>query len=322
VSEAAWWRHLRGDPSRFLLDDEEPGVVWRAQLELLGRPSDSPAVVRARGQVRERGAAARILCDLHPMGYWGSPAAYGARWTGSAWQVIALAALGADPEDPRVDRAADTLLELLQPASGGFSPARGKVPSACFTAEVCAALARFGFAHHPRLREALAWLADRDGGRGGWTCPELRHLVDGRCPVTPVAVLRLIGDLAEDERGRLRGLAERAASFLLERQLYLAGNAPRGWLEFCHPDLSRTDLLDAVAALARAGRPIAPAIADSLPLVIERQDEQACWRQHHHVPFGEPAGQPSRWLTLKALVVLAAFGPAPLPAEAWGSDAG
>ncbi|MGE5236898.1 MAG: prenyltransferase/squalene oxidase repeat-containing protein [Acidobacteriota bacterium] len=316
MSEATWWRHLRGDPSRFLLDDEEPGVVWRTQLELLARPGDSPAVQRAREQARRKGAATYILAQQHPMGYWGSPGAYGARWSGTAWQVIALAALGADPEDPRVDRAAATLLQLVQPTSGGFSPARGKIPASCFTAEVCAALARFGFAHHPRLREAMAWLAEREGGHGGWTCPELRHLIDGGCPVTAVAVLRLVAELGENERSRLRGLAERAASWLLDHGLFLSGGAPRGWLEFCHPELSRTDLLDALAAMARAGRPMAPPIAATLPLVIARQDDQACWRQHHRVPFGEPAGEPSRWLTLKALVALAAYGVAPLPAEA------
>ena len=94
MSEATWWRHLRGDPTGFLLDGEEPGVVWRTLVELLARPADSPAVVRARAQARAAGAVPGLLAGQQPLGYWGSPHGYGARWGGTAWQIMALAALG------------------------------------------------------------------------------------------------------------------------------------------------------------------------------------------------------------------------------------
>jgi hypothetical protein len=310
VSGAAWWRHLRGDPSRFLLDDDEPGVVWRTQVELLGRPHDSPAAVRAREQARRTGLAAAVLEGQDPLGYWGSPGGYGVRWGGTAWRVSALAQLGADPEDARVERGAATLLESLQPRDGGFSPSRGKIPSSCFTAEVCAALARFGFAHQPRVREAMAWLASRPVQAGGWSCPDLRHLVGGACPITAVAVLRLIGELPESERRRAGHLASRAAAYLSEHGLFAQGGAPRGWLAFAWPNLGRTDLADALAALALADRPADAAMAASLPLVVAGQDESGRWRQHVAVPYGEPAGAAGRWVTLRALVAISRYGEA------------
>jgi hypothetical protein len=310
VSEATWWRHLKGDPTRFLLADDEPGVVWRTLVELLGRPHDSPAVVRSRLAAREVGAAAVLLDQQSPLGYWGSPVAYGARWGGTSWHVMALAALGADPEDPRVERAAEVLLERLQPRSGGFSAAKGRPPAACFTAEVCAALARFGFAHDPRVREAVAWLAERDGGDGLWSCPELRHLVGGACPVAAVAVLRFVAELPPAERTQVGKLSTRAARGLLERGLFLEGNAPRGWWAFAHPTLGRTDLLDALSALARLSWPSEPPILAALLGVLARQDGSGRWAPQQSAPFGEPAGQPSRWLTLKALVAVASYGEA------------
>jgi hypothetical protein len=310
VSEATWWRHLKGDPTRFLLADDEPGVVWRTLVELLGRPHDSPAVVRSRLAAREAGAAAKLLDQQSPLGYWGSPVAYGARWGGTSWHVMALAALGADPEDPRVERAAEVLLERLQPRSGGFSAARGRPPAACFTAEVCAALARFGFAHDPRVREAVAWLAERDGGDGLWSCPELRHLVGGACPVTAVAVLRFVGELPPTERSQVGRLSRRAGRGLLERGLFLEGNGPRGWWAFAHPTLGRTDLLDALSALARLTWPAEPPILAALLGVLARQDGSGRWAPRQSAPFGEPAGQPTRWLSLKALVAVASYGEA------------
>ena len=310
MSEATWWRHLKGDPTRFLLADDEPGVVWRTLVELLGRPHDSPAAVRARLAARETGAAAILLAQQNPLGYWGSPIAYGARWGGTAWHLMALAALGADPEDPRADRAAEVFVEQLQPRSGGFSAAKGRPPAACFTAEVCVAMARFGYAHHPRVREAVAWLAERDGGAGLWSCPELRHLVGGACPVAAVAVLRFVGELPPSERSQVARLAKRAGEGLVERGLFLEGNAPRGWWTFAHPSLGRTDLLDALAALARLGWPAEPPLLAALLGVLGRQDSSGRWAPQQTAPFGDPVGQPSRWLTLKALVAVAAYGDA------------
>jgi hypothetical protein len=307
VSQPSWWRHLKGDPLPFLLADEEPGVVWRTLQGLLSRPADAPAVCRARLAAREHGGAARLLGGQSEFGTWGSPTSYAARWGGTAWHVVGLAALGADPEDPRVGRAAEALLESLQPRSGGFATTRRTPPSPCFTAQVCAALVRLGFAHHPRVREAIAWLGTLTGG---WACGEERHHLGGVCAVTPIATLRLVSEHAPPERDRLAGLARRAGGYLLERGLFLSGPAPRGWLVFAHPCLDRTDLLEALVPLARLGWTPEPAILAALLAVLARQDSQGRWAQQATTPFGEPSGQPGRWITLKALVVLSAFGEA------------
>jgi hypothetical protein len=306
VSEAEWWRSLRGDPAAFLLDEAEPGVVWRTLVELLHRPHDSPEAVRARAGARERGVAAGILARQEALGYWGSPATYGARWGGTAWHVLALAQLGADPEDPRAALGAETLLEALQPRRAGFAIARNKQPATCFTAEVCAALTRFGFGHHPRVQEAVAWLSSRQAEHGGWACPELRHLIAGGCPVTAVAVLRLVGDTPAVERRPLDALRQRAAVWLVGVGLFLSGPAPPGWWSCAPPCLGRTDVIDALAALARSGWPASQTVREAVAKVLERQTGDGRWVQRGRAPFGEPFGEPSRWVTLKALMAVAA----------------
>ncbi len=307
MSEAEWWVHLRGDPSTFLLDDAEPGVLWRTLVELLERPDDSPAVRRARAACRERGSAAAILARQNPLGFWGSPSGYGARWGGTAWEFLAATWLGADPEDRRMARAAEVLLGALHPPSGGFATGKGRLPSACFTAEVCGALARLGFAHHPRVREAVAWLAARPG-YPGWSCPDLRHLTAGGCAVAAVAVLRLVAEHPPNERRALAELLERALAWLDGHALLLAGPAPRGWLRWAHPNLGRADLLEAVYAQARLGVPAGEWLVRATQLVRGRQDSAGRWSQGDRVFRGEPFGAPSRWVTLKALVVLARYG--------------
>lgn len=308
MSEAAWWRHLRADPTAFLLDEREPGVVHRVLVELLDRPWDSPAVARARAAARELGTAAAILDRQGPLGYWGSPGTYGARWSGGVWHLLAAARLGADPQDPRSIRGGETLLRQLEPRHGGFAVARNRPPSPCFTGEVCAGLTRLGFGRHPRVAEAVGWLISRSSGSGGWSCPELRHTVDGACPVAAVAVLDLAAEVPIAERERLAPAVDRAAGWLVARHLLLLPGAPSGWRRFTHPCLARADLLAALTAMARLGLDPCAALLDGVREVLHQQGRDGCWRPGLASPFGEKPGYPSRWLTLKALVVLGAWG--------------
>lgn len=309
MAEASWWRHLRGDPTRFLFDGQDPGAEWRALTELLGRGIDSPAVERARAATVERGPAAEILGQQDAVGLWGSPGAVGHRWGGSLWRFLASIWFGVDPHDPRVERAATALLGVLVPPSGGFAVARNHQPSACFTAQVCAAMVRCGFGRHPRVQEAVAWLAGR-GGSGGWSCPDLRHLVAGECPHAAVWVLKTVVECGESDRRRLLPLAHRAASWLESKGLLRKGPAPPGWRRFAYPCLGQSDLLEALATLARWGYPPSPSVLGALRAVVSSQDEGGRWRVTRAAPLGEPVGMPSRWLTLQALVALAAYGDA------------
>ena len=307
MSDAEWWSQLRGDPSRFLLSDDEPGVAWRTLVELLGRPGDSPAVTRARLAARELGRAAELLATQSTLGYWGSPSRYGGHWTGSAWHIVALAQLGADAEDARAARGAATLIERLLPHSGGFAVVPERPPSPCFTAELCAALTRLGFGHHPRVREAIAWLAERAGRGQLGSCPDLRHHVEGACPVAAVAGLRLVGELAPGERGRLAVLRQAGGDSLAA--LLGRGSTPERWWRFSHPCLGRTDALDVAYSLARVAWPAGEVTAALARGILVRQDGEGRWWSGRRAPFGEDEPHPSRWLTLKALVVLAAYPP-------------
>ncbi|MEP0774048.1 MAG: hypothetical protein HRF46_06765 [Acidobacteriota bacterium] len=306
MSEATWWRHLRGDPTRFLFDGADPGVEWRALVELLGRGLDSPAVERARAAAREAGPAAGILRQQGAVGLWGSPGVVGHRWGGSLWRFLAVTWLGADPHDPRVERAASALLGVLSPSSGGFAPARDAQRSACLTAAVCAAMMRCGFGRHPRVQEAVAWLASRGGA--GWSCPDLRHLVAGECPHAAVWVLKTVVEAGDSDRRRLARLADRAANWLESRGLLMEGAAPPGWRRFGYPCLGQSDLLEALATMARWQQPVSPVLRSALKMILTRQDEGGRWRVERAAPLGEPVGAPSRWLTLQALVAVAAYG--------------
>lgn len=86
-----------------------------------------------------------------------------------------------------------------------------------------------------------------------------------------------------------------------------------GWLRFGYPLSYNSDVLEALAALAAIGEPARPEYADAVTLVHDAADSHMRWKLRNTLNgkmFGdvEVKGEPSRWLTLRALLVLEHFG--------------
>ena len=307
---SSWWQALRADSVPWLLDDERPNLLWRVLLELVERPIDSVAVRRARGGASAAAPVAAILAHLLPDGTW--PAEGGAAPpVDDETGLQAAVFLGADPEDPRLQALADRLLDR------SFRPAN---TAPCETARALQALARLGWPKDLRFQERLAWLAEEAPASrtGGWRCRQRGHAgADSGCAVTAVAVLGL---LAEMGRTRDRGLLERASEALLEDHLWIGREPPDGWFEPGHPNLTRTDWVEALWALARARVSYDRRLHGALLKLQNAQDETGRWRMEARsvrttgLARAEAAGKPSRWVTLHALVALKAYAvPAGLP---------
>jgi hypothetical protein len=109
--------------------------------------------------------------------------------------------------------------------------------------------------------------------------------------------------------------AERAEA----RQRYLAeageleySDKP-GWLRFGYPLSYNSDALEALAALAAVGEERRPEYAPALEAVASAADPEMRWKLRTSLNgkmFAdvEAKGQPSKWLTLRALQVLERFG--------------
>jgi hypothetical protein len=104
------------------------------------------------------------------------------------------------------------------------------------------------------------------------------------------------------------------------------GDKP-GWMRFGFPLSYNSDALESLAALAGVGEPARPEYDKALDLVVSSADPQARWAMRNSfngkmIGSVEKKGAPSKWLTLRALLVLRHFGrlsedaAATLPAEA------
>ena len=263
-------------------------------------------MVRARGGSDAVEPVASLIEDLYPDGTWASNVPLWRPYSGPGWRLLAAIQWGANPADPRLQAAAEVLLETA-PGEGGFARREGGRAVTWLTARVLHGLAELGWCRHPRFQEGLAWLEDGDANHpdGGWRVVG-RRSVAGECGVTAVALLGALTACVDRPRQVLRGRAVES----LMRIIGTAGGAPA---RLGHPDLGRTDEAELLWVLARAGAPLEPGMVLALKRVQQRQMEGGRWRREIPVPGSLPVGlerevgSPSRWVTLRCVVALMTY---------------
>jgi len=101
------------------------------------------------------------------------------------------------------------------------------------------------------------------------------------------------------------------ARFLAEHGL--GGRVPKtGWTRFGFPLNYNSDILEAMFALATAGAPMSEALEDPLQVIRDKQTDGGVWRMEKSLNGQmwadvEVVGEPSKWITLYALIVLDHF---------------
>jgi hypothetical protein len=243
-----------------------------------------------------------LIEDLRPDGSWAVDVPLWKPYAGPGWLLLAAIQWGANPTDPRLQAAAEVLLETA-PGEGGFARREGGPAVPWLTARTLHALAELGWCRHPRVQEGFAWLEDGDANHpdGGW-----KLVGRGECRVTAVALLGAITACGDQRRQVLK----RRAAESVVRTIATASGAPS---RFGHPNLARTDEAELLWALARAEAPLEPVTVRALKRVQRRQMEGGRWRRDIPVPKSLPApteGAPdnsSRWVTLKCVVAMMAY---------------
>lgn len=318
----------------WLLDGDDPSVRYLTLTDLLGTPPDDPDVVAARAAIMTEGTVPRILAAQLDDGHWeGRDRFYTGKYRGTVWQLVILAELAADGDDPRVRAACEAILRDSQDGeSGGFSMARAKrdggglhsqvIP--CLTGNMVWSLLRLGMADDPRVQRAVDWITTYqrfDDGDGeaptGWPY-EPYEICWGRhtCHMGVVKALKALTAIPPDRRSPAveRTLAD-GAEFMLRHHVHkrshdLAKVSKPGWRRLGFPLMYQTDVLEILGILTSLGYRD-ERMTEALDLVAGKADADGRWHlsstfnDRFVVPI-ETKGEPSRWVTLKALQVLSA----------------
>jgi len=319
-------------------DAANPGVRFFALTDLLDRPCTDPEVQAAQAAVMESGPAPAILNAQNPDGWWCKPGAgYGPKYRSTVWSVTFLAMLGADGGDPRVRAGCAYVLDHSRaPAPyGGFSAGGPSGMIQCLEGNLAAALLDLGWLGDPRLDEAIDWLARSITGEGiapaaeakaapryyrsgnsapGFVCAAQNHLP---CAWGAVKAMLALGKIPAAKRtAAVQKAIAAGVDFLLSRDpatadypMWVSTKPSESWFRFGYPLAYVTDVLQNLEVLTALGYGGDPRLRRAADLVLSKRQKDGRWLMKYTYNGKmwadiETPGQPSKWVTLRALRVL------------------
>jgi hypothetical protein len=287
--------------------DADPAIRWQAMRDLTD--ASAAAVAAERARVAHEGIGAAILACQGSDGSWHRPDT--PDWLPTLFTLQLLRATGVDRDDPGVASAIARLqVGYRWHEEFGAKPFFEGEVEPCINGGALALGAYFG---HPTQSLASRLLSDQLDD-GGWNCEAPKSTRSSYH--TTICVLeglleyeRAVGSAPEIAAARRRG-----EEYLLERGLFRRRStgevAHPSFLTFAFPTRYEYDVLRALDYFRDAGAKPDPRMDDAVKIVESRRQADGRWlldRSHDEaiaLPLGESVGEPSRWITLKALRVL------------------
>lgn len=314
----------------WLLEKGQPSVRYLTLVNLLDRKEDDPDVREARSRIGRVGWVADQLRQQGSKGFWEPREPqnmpdwvnflYYPKYLSTNWRALVLSDQGLDSSNPRIRKLADTLFEYKLRLSSPFNFYHEEV---CVAGNTARMLTRFGYSDDRRVRWLFDWLIEDQREDGGWNCSQ----------GTPGTLdcweaLAAFACVPKAKRSpRMERAIERGAEFYLERKLFEEGRKYAPWFRFHYPNHYYYDVLLGLDLITQLGYASDRRLRAALDLLQEKRWPDGTWimdKLHPDVGPGtdykpdktvkplviEPAGKPSKWITLKALEVLKRTGEA------------
>jgi len=316
----------------WLLEENNPSVRFCTLTSLFGRPIEDQEVRKTRKTIMKFGLVPEILDLQNIDGSWGIPEKfYRQKYKGTAWTLIILAELAADPDDRRIKKACEFILQHSQDlVSSGFSydesaksgtglPS-GVVP--CLTGNMVFSLIKLGYLNDDRVRKAIDWIttyqrADDaiEQAPAGEVYKRYKNCW-GRhsCHMGVAKALKALTAIPPEKRSSATGKKiEEIVEYFLKHHIHkkshnLSEISRPGWLKLGFPLMYQTDILELLEIFAEL-KVRDPRMRDALEIIKTKQMTDGTWKLENSnngkmLVNIEKKGLPSKWITLKALKVL------------------
>lgn len=304
-------------------DHSDPSIRWQAMRDLQESPESDWKAERAK--VETEGWGEHLLSLEDEDGQWAGGAHFpsdyvwggdepGQPWTSTSHSLSQLREFGFDPSTDRARRMVELIGENARWEHDNQPYWDGEVEP-CINGQLVANGAYFGVDMSPVVER----LANERLEDGGWNCEAENGSVRSSFDTT-IDVLegllefeRVTGGTPESREARLAG-----EEYLLKRSLFrrLSTGEPADdrYLYFLHPNRWHYDVLRALDYFREAseltGTAPDPRLLEAIEHVRSRRLEDGTWpldwnpegRTWFDVDDGN--GEPSRWITLRALRVL------------------
>lgn len=303
--------------------DADPAIRWQVMRDLLDAPEAEWQAERAK--VEREGWGARLLALQDADGQWAGGAFWpsdfseaefrqsGQAWTATCWSLAQLREFGLPGGCGCARRTVDLVRRHSRWEHDGQPYWDGEVEE-CINGRTVADGAWLGADVAPIVRRLLG----ESQPDGGWNCER----ASGSRVSSFDTTINVIEGLLEYERRTGPDAAVRAArhggeGYLLARRLFRglrSGDvADERFLQLAHPNRWSYDVLRALdhfrAAALFDGTAPDPRLAEAIAQLRARQTPDGRWlleRVHRGRSWFamEAPGEPSRWLTLRALRVM------------------
>jgi hypothetical protein len=301
--------------------NSDPSIRWQVMRDLLEAPESDWQVERAK--VETEGWGVRLLSYEDQDGQWAGGAfaphdfdfrewqEVGQPWTATAFSLSQLREFGLDPSSDRARRTVELIGANSRWDHAGEPYWEGEVVNGRIVADG----AYFGVDVSTLAGKLVGERLDD----GGWNCERANGSVRSSFASTINVLEGLLeyekatGGAAESTEAR-----ESGEEYLLTRSLFRRAStgepADEQFLSFLHPCRWRYDVLRALdyfrSAAALTGAVPDPRLADAIEHVRAKRRDDGTWLLDWTLPgrvwfdVDGGAGEPSRWVTLRAMRVL------------------
>lgn len=281
-------------------------IQYLTHRDLLG--SDEAMLLQLQQKIPLDGFGAMFLACQGENGHWGRHY-YQPKWTSTHYTLLDLKDLGVPETLAPCREMVARMFAECQLNEGGVNLSKYDHPSDIAVDGMILNYASYFGEAEARLSRLVDYLISMQMSDGGFSWDLNAPSGD---PHTTICVLEGLSQYGRSGYAlihpRVDEAFKKAVEFLLSNQLFFQASDPR-FRKLSYPFRYRYDLLRALELLARAGVPFDLRVNPAVDWLLEKRKRDGLWvleNQHKgNVHFElEEKGQPSRFITLKALVIL------------------
>ncbi|MHA2140397.1 MAG: hypothetical protein ACXADC_04825 [Candidatus Thorarchaeota archaeon] len=320
------------DVLEWLLEEENPSVRYWALQQLQDKSRSDADVIEAQKRVMQSECVKTIMTALTKDGFWGkTDNMYEPKYRAATHTLLLLAELGAE-RIPEIERAIEHLF-LFQRDSGHFlmnipKTTKGRASivkdACCLDGNILYYLLHFGYFEDERVQRLIDFQVDYyDRKNGGWKCRafpiDSSKVVPTNCFMGRVKMLRGLSSIPDNSRTKeIRTIIDEEVEVVLENRIYKylknsdgTRKEKAGWKRFGFPLFYQSDILEVLDVLTLLGVRD-DKMLETIDYVIENKGKDGKWLLKNSYNGKmlcdiDIKGQPSKWVTLRALRVLRRF---------------
>lgn len=273
---------------------------------------DSSALSALRQRMETEGYAAQLLSCRNPDGHWGLRY-YQPKWTSTHYTLLDLKTLRLSPGVPACREMTERTLADCMLENGGMNLSRYEHQSDMGVDGMVLNYAAYFAKENQRVPRLLAYIIEHQKADGGFHWDETSECGE---PHTTICVLEGLGEYINSGQRNKRVETEQAMAkgveFLLRNRLFMSHNDKR-FFKLSYPYRFRYDLLRALEFFAAQGVPFDLRMLPALRWLDSKRKPDGWWLLENAHPgkvhlVMETTGEPSRMITLKALLILNQYG--------------